>query len=145
MYLFLYEVYPFSSMYFAKASTVMILISCLVAKSWHSFNLIISPSSSLTNSPITPTSFNPANLHRSTAASVWPLLAKTPLSFALRGTIWPGLMNSSGCVTLTSSASFHGQGSVRSRNTSGGTFLEVNWYGIWCGLGVTGALVFKVC
>ena len=46
--------------------------------------------SSLASSQITATGANPASLHRSTAASVWPERISTPPSLAISGNTWPG-------------------------------------------------------
>ena len=46
--------------------------------------------SSLTISHITAAGFNPANLDKSTDASVWPALTKTPPSLYLIGNMCPG-------------------------------------------------------
>ena len=50
-------------------------------------------------STIKPAGSNPANLLKSTAASVCPALLKTPPAFALSGNICPGLPRSFGLVS----------------------------------------------
>ena len=55
-------------------------------KSIKSLYLAIDPSSFII-SQITPEGFEPDNLAKSTAASVWPALTKTPPFFATRGKI----------------------------------------------------------
>ncbi len=54
--------------------------------------------SSFMISTITPAGFNPANLAKSMAASVCPVLRNTPPSLATKGKICPGLANSKGLV-----------------------------------------------
>ena len=65
------------------------------AISFNSGVLIIVPSSRMISQQ-SPHSFNPANFIKSTVASVWPFLSKTPFGFANNGNICPGLRKSSG-------------------------------------------------
>ena len=65
------------------------------ASSKSSVVLIIVPSSRMI-SQHNPHSFNPANRHKSTVASVCPFLSNTPFFFASSGNICPGLRKSSG-------------------------------------------------
>uniref|UniRef100_A0A7C9AS81 Uncharacterized protein n=1 Tax=Opuntia streptacantha TaxID=393608 RepID=A0A7C9AS81_OPUST len=73
----------------------MILRFSLRANSRRLGNLAIEPSSS-TISQITPTGSSPASIARSTEASVWPALFKTPPSLYFNGNIWPGRLKSPG-------------------------------------------------
>ena len=55
--------------------------------------------SSFIISTISPAGSKPANLLKSTAASVCPALLNTPPALALKGNICPGLPNSLGFVS----------------------------------------------
>ena len=67
---------------------------------YNSGNLAIVPSSFII-STITPAGLNPASLAKSIAASVCPVLLKTPPSLAIRGKMWPGFDMSWGLVFLS--------------------------------------------
>ncbi|MNG23941.1 hypothetical protein D3C84_1086080 [compost metagenome] len=54
--------------------------------------------SSFNISQITPADLKPANLAKSIAASVWPVLRNTPPCLATKGKICPGRANSCGLV-----------------------------------------------
>lgn len=56
----------------------------------------IEPSSASTIAERTDTGCKPARTTRSTEASVWPALLRTPPFRYLRGKTWPGLRKSSG-------------------------------------------------
>lgn len=55
----------------------------------------IEPSSASTMAERTETGCKPASVTKSTEASVWPTLHKTPPFLYLRGNTWPGLLKSS--------------------------------------------------
>jgi hypothetical protein len=92
----------FCSIYATKSSIVHTLIPHCFPNAKHSSLLIIPPPSnsgfpstyspSVINSQMTPTGCFPANLHRSTAASVCPLLTLSPPSLACSGSTCPGLL-----------------------------------------------------
>ena len=93
--------------YWASSSIEIKGMACFLPNSWQSFSLIMVPwSSSLTSSPMTATGLSPLSLHKSTPASVWPLLCKTPPSAALKGQMWPGFKNDLG-VELESARALH--------------------------------------
>jgi hypothetical protein len=79
-----------------KSAIEIIFRFSLLAKSWSFGNKAMDPSSSSTISQRTAAGGNPANMARSTDASVCPALFSTPPSLYLRGKICPGLLKSSG-------------------------------------------------
>ena len=86
-----------------KSSIETILRLNFLATSISSGTFAIDPSSVII-SQITPAGENPANLAKSIAASVCPVLLKTPPSLAIKGKICPGLAKSSGFVCLLTKA-----------------------------------------
>ena len=74
---------------------VQILILCFTENSIRSGSRAMEPSSRII-SQMTPAAPTPASFIRSTHASVWPALTRTPPSFALSGNMWPGLIISDG-------------------------------------------------
>ena len=87
----------FSILYETKSSIEIIFRLNFSATLVSSGRRAIVPSSFKISTKI-PAGLNPANLAKSTAASVCPVLLKTPPFFALRGKIWPGLPKLCGLV-----------------------------------------------
>lgn len=78
-------------------------MSCSVASFFIYGSEAIDPSSWSRIAERTDTGRKPANIIRSTEASVWPALLKTPPSLYLRGNTWPGLLKSSGLASREAS------------------------------------------
>ncbi|MNN24633.1 hypothetical protein D3C76_669160 [compost metagenome] len=78
---------------------VIIFRLCFEENSIKSGTLAIVPSSFII-SHITPAPLNPANFAKSTAASVCPILFRTPPFFEINGNICPGLLKSSAFDSL---------------------------------------------
>jgi len=76
---------------------VIIRRPCFLANLLSSGSRAIVPSG-LVISQMTPTGSRPANVHRSTAASVWPARTSTPPSRDRSGKTCPGLTRSAGRV-----------------------------------------------
>ena len=72
---------------------------CSIANFLISAKEAIEPSSGSIIAERTETGGNPANITKSTEASVWPALLKTPPLRYLSGNTWPGLLKSSGLVS----------------------------------------------
>ena len=87
----------FFILYETKSSIEIIFKSNLLATLNKSGSLAIVPSSFII-SHNTPAGLNPANLDKSTAASVCPVLLNTPPSLADKGKICPGLARLEGLV-----------------------------------------------
>ena len=85
-------------LYLIRSAMVIIRSLCFLEKSRSFGSLAIVPSSSII-SQIVPADFNPASLAKSTAASVWPALFRTPPGIALKGKTCPGLLKSSALVS----------------------------------------------
>ena len=85
------------SLYAISWATVINFRLCLSANFLKSSLLAIEPSG-FTISQHTAASLRPANLHKSTAASVCPTLSSTPPFFAISGNMCPGCLKSTGFV-----------------------------------------------